>query len=382
MRRHLLLVITSVGLTLVVVEFLLARFFPQKTMDFVLGNRAAMFAESDAFVMAPVPNFQGYERETEYDVAVELNSYGYRQAEFARQTLDQRRILVIGDSFTFGAGVEGEEAYPRLLEGLLDSDYAGRIEVINAGVPGRYVDEYYLELKERGLPLEPDLVLVGFFVGNDIDGPDARTHVWSRVDADGRPLQIDRLDARVEDGNLIRRVKRARWRLPVVRNSHVAQLLYETGRGIVHWIRTPRLKEDSIYQLGYAQATQDVVVRVQDLFLAMAEVSRQQGAEFLVVMIPAREQVYLSQWNGSERFDWSKPQRIFADFFTAHGIRFVDLLPLLRDASVGERVYFRDDGHWTRKGHVIAAHAIAEALDGTDILGPGTKHGGTTFPER
>ena len=46
------------------------------------------------------------------------------------------RILVLGDSFTVGANVRQEEAYPKVLEKRLQSVYGPRIQVVNAGVGG------------------------------------------------------------------------------------------------------------------------------------------------------------------------------------------------------------------------------------------------------
>ena len=130
---------------------------------------------------------------------------------------------------TFGHGVEGEEAWPRALEPVLATRTSRPVEVINAGVDGRWMDEYYLELKDRTLALDPDVVLLGFFIGNDIDGEDARTHDWSAVDARGRPLRIDAPDRCVDRGYRVQCVPQLRWRFPIIRNSHVAQLLFGAG---------------------------------------------------------------------------------------------------------------------------------------------------------
>ena len=377
MGQKVVLFIISLGVTLAAVELMLARFFPQKTMNFLNDNRAAMFIESETLGIALAPSFRGREREAEFDIAIEINSQGYRQPEFEREKGQRPRVLVIGDSFTFGVAVEGEEAYPRVLEQLLKTDAGEKVEVINAGVPARYVDEYYLELRERGLALEPDVVIVGFFVGNDIDGIGALGNVWTRVDENGLPLEIDRPD-RIDDGYLVRRVSRRRWYLPVIRNSHIAQLLYETGRRIHQLVDPPRLKVDSIYEPIYDHATEQLVERVEELFLVMAQVTRESGADFLVVMIPAREQVYAGRWQGGERFDWDKPQRIFTKFFTDADISFIDLLPLFGAAPDGDALYFEDDKHWSSRGHAVAAAAIAQRLDQRGTLRTTTTDPGLT----
>lgn len=67
-----------------------------------------------------------------------------------------RRVLAVGDSFTFCSEVRFEESWPALLEGRLADT-----EVINLGVPGFGLDQAALLLEERIDELRPDVVLVG-----------------------------------------------------------------------------------------------------------------------------------------------------------------------------------------------------------------------------
>ncbi len=75
------------------------------------------------------------------------------------------RVLVLGDSVTFGFGVERAEAFPAQLEARL----AGA-EVLNLGVGGYNPYTEAALLADRGLAYQPDLVLVQFSV-NDLNDP-------------------------------------------------------------------------------------------------------------------------------------------------------------------------------------------------------------------
>ena len=235
--------------------------------------------------------------------------------------------------------MEGEEAWPRALEPVLATRTSRPVEVINAGVDGRWMDEYYLELKDRTLVLDPDVVLLGFFIGNDIDGEDARTHAWSAVDARGRPLRIDAPDRCVDRGYRVQCVPQLRWRFPIIRNSHLAQLLFGAGRAIGEWWAPPQDAQEAIFAPQYEAETQRIVERVEDLFVAMNELCRAHGARFLVVMIAARADRSAAGGRAGPR-DWKKPQRLFSAFFTARGIPFIDLLPVLRAAQAEGRRTF------------------------------------------
>ena len=67
------------------------------------------------------------------------------------------RIVVLGDSFTFGEDVGDDETWPRRLEELMPGT-----EVLNLGVHGYGHDQMLLYLREEGLKYRPDVVVVGF----------------------------------------------------------------------------------------------------------------------------------------------------------------------------------------------------------------------------
>ena len=67
------------------------------------------------------------------------------------------RIVVLGDSFTFGEEVGDEETYSHYLQELLP-----QTEVLNLGVHGYGHDQMLLYLQEEGLRYKPDLVVLGF----------------------------------------------------------------------------------------------------------------------------------------------------------------------------------------------------------------------------
>jgi len=70
------------------------------------------------------------------------------------------RIVVLGDSFTFGEEVSDEETFCSYL-----SERLGQTEVLNLGVHGYGHDQMLLYLEEEGLKYRPDLVILGFVTG-------------------------------------------------------------------------------------------------------------------------------------------------------------------------------------------------------------------------
>jgi hypothetical protein len=70
---------------------------------------------------------------------------------------DKLRILILGDSFTFGDEVSDDETYSYYLQQMLP-----HTEVINMGVHGYGHDQMLILLREEGVKYEPDIVILGF----------------------------------------------------------------------------------------------------------------------------------------------------------------------------------------------------------------------------
>ena len=92
----------------------------------------------------------------------QINSAGYRGPEFEREK-NGYRILALGNSCTFGWGVEEEQTWVRQLDRILGSRLNNdRYEVINAGVPGYSSHQGRIAFAKKLAVLKPDMVLVMF----------------------------------------------------------------------------------------------------------------------------------------------------------------------------------------------------------------------------
>jgi len=109
----------------------------------------------------------------------EINAQGFRDTkDFAQLsgTSDKTRIMVIGDSFVFGATVEAEETFPSVLQAELSDNY----EVFNLGVPGWGVDQMYLAYHQYKDIIEPDIVILAF-IDDDIDRMLESFRIWEKL---------------------------------------------------------------------------------------------------------------------------------------------------------------------------------------------------------
>ncbi|MBV9578536.1 MAG: hypothetical protein JO057_08105 [Chloroflexi bacterium] len=106
---------------------------------------------------------------TEYDEVLKTNSLGMVGPELpATKPPGEFRIVVLGDSYTVGGQVPYEQTFPAVLEKQLHDAGYTNVRIIDAGVGG------YTEYNESGLlkkyvaQLQPDLVVLAAFLGNDI----------------------------------------------------------------------------------------------------------------------------------------------------------------------------------------------------------------------
>ena len=97
----------------------------------------------------PNPNFEDH------------NSLGYRGDEFTIEKPENIfRIVAIGESTTYGFGVNYSLAYPARLQEILHTDYGyNNVEVINGGVIGYTSYEVLTNFQFRILELDPDLII-------------------------------------------------------------------------------------------------------------------------------------------------------------------------------------------------------------------------------
>lgn len=264
----------------------------------------------------------------EFDVAVRIGANGFReQASLPSRSPD---VLVFGDSFGFGWGVEASETFSARLEGELG------IAVWNLSVSGYSVDQELLLFRERArfLPQDvacaPKLVLV-LSCGNDL-----LEALTDRAYGKGKPRfvlahgELELTNVPVREGWLERHSRL--WR-------SLAKSVYER--------RKPE------YTPAENEAGRDLVARMLATF---AREARALGARFVVVTTEDR-------WLGA-RLD-------------GLGVEHFDLeRELAAAAARGDAITFPRDGHWTAAGHALVARLLARELAARRLLEPGASDSG------
>src|SRR5947207_3890326 len=105
-----------------------------------------------------------FDHRPQFMTRIRINDKGLRGKDYPYERVaGKRRVLVLGDSLVFGYGVEQDEVFTDVLEGMLPAT-----EVINAGVSGYGTDQELLWFRSEGVRYRPDLVII-LMCGNDDD---------------------------------------------------------------------------------------------------------------------------------------------------------------------------------------------------------------------
>ena len=101
-------------------------------------------------------------------VGVDINSDGYRnKAVSVNPPEGVTRVMMIGDSLTFGWGVPSNETVSSRLEVLLNDSTGKRsFEVINTGVGNTNTEMQVASFLNRGVLFSPNIVILNYFIND------------------------------------------------------------------------------------------------------------------------------------------------------------------------------------------------------------------------
>jgi lysophospholipase L1-like esterase len=306
------------------------------------------------------PGFRGEYRNAEYRISIAINAQGLRGPDIVSpKPTGTYRVLAVGDSFTFGQGVQYEQAWPEVVE----RRFGRSVEVVNAGWSAGSPVGYDRYLASHGMRYEPDLVLVALFVGNDVVEDLAERQAGDRpIDqVEYASRYITNLQVRIGPVGALREL--ADTLLPnlyELATVAVVKIQYALGAHRTHFDYVLADDEPAELTEGWAQTLRTLG--------GIADRATARGARFGVVLIPFYDQVAGTPYGRG--FTVDRPQRRILASCGERALLCLDLLPALRGSGDPRELYYLKDGHWTVRGHEVAAEAISAWL-ARHGLGPG-----------
>jgi hypothetical protein len=256
---------------------------------------------------------------------------GRDEHDYAR-TPGRARILIFGDSFTFGEEVSDEDTYVAALEQMLPGT-----EVINCGVHGYGHDQMLLYLEEEGLRYRPDVVILGF-VAYDMERNLLKFRDFAKPRFELRAGTLVLENTPVPPPEAVRSAEAFRSKF-----LDLCSMLRE---------RSSRL----------AGEKREASVRLTRALLdAFRKAGSSAGARVVFAYLPVWHEL---DWPGEET---TEGESFLGSYCRDRGAECVDLRPrLLEGARRGE--HLRASGHWNKREHLAAAGGLRDYLLGSGAV--------------
>jgi len=255
-----------------------------------------------------------------------LNSFGCRDKEWTTEEPPGiRRIAFVGDSFTYGWGVEDvADRFTERLQRKFDARDPGRTEVFNVARPGWGTQDQKIPVDNLVTRFDVDEIVL-CYVPNDIEKRLPRDETFDPI----RPPEPVLFDP--DRSCLLDFLYRRIWvpRVPTVRDYH--DWLAAGFEDPVTWDQHQR-------DLG-----------------ELAEICRDHDRTFRVVLLPFLR-------TGGTNFDAKKIHNRLKTFFSSLGVSVADLLPVVQGHDAAKLVVNAGDAHPNATAHALFAEAIWQAF--------------------
>jgi lysophospholipase L1-like esterase len=349
----------------------------------------------------------------EFEYEFKTNDLGIRYPRITpEKSPGDTRVLLIGDSFTEGVGVEADETFGANIENHYNSLSRGEVQFINAGLGGEGPPKFWRVFSNVGLLLDPDGLLICLYANDLMDTPES----LSREDLYRLSPQRQGFDKFAHDllprvynllneaGRIISREMRQSGGFVATVTAHareqgIDEQSIDQWRGALpeELIQASDRSEfnKSLLSMGlfhpdyWSEAINITTPKAEKKYRSMTlilnemvKVAREHDMAIGMVYIPAALQYDPSRhasWNpwviGGVNFreEWltndSEIQRRLVSWAQGKHIPFLDLTTVLREeVDRGSELNYKLDGHWNAAGHRVAGKAIREWIDDYEVF--------------
>jgi len=338
---NLALLIITVTLFFIIFEIILRIILGPGNIQDNKGN--LIFVQDDKLGHKMKPNFTGYLKGIDFNTKINTNSQGYRSFEF--NVNDKNIIFMVGDSMVLGHGVEENETASFLLQDNLNNSHI----VYNLGVPGYGQKQAPIQLK-RMLPLyKPELVILNFYVGNDL--------------ADNCEITPHKIAGTIDENKTaFEKIK------SIIKKSQVVLFLYKSiivpqknPTDLPFHINDPSIEECYNITKQYLSEIKNLTLGYKTkLFMVIIGSEPQTVKEKEKALIKNYEKFDIYRDN-KEKFNLYNINKKILNMCEELSIKCFDLTPIFKEKD-GELILYVKDRHWNREGHKLASQAITEYL--------------------
>ncbi|MFA5031935.1 MAG: SGNH/GDSL hydrolase family protein [bacterium] len=316
-----------------------------------------------------------------YEVRVNSMGLNEREVNFKKEK-NKPRILFLGDSITFGIGVDVDKTFVRIVENLLNFQLSynptlsgiRRVETLNGGVPAYHSWQEIAFLRKIGLKYQPDIVVLDFYL-NDVEPYKSAREIKQFREDKFASLKY-RYNVPLPFKDFLREKSRLYWVGRRVCNLMIAKLFSTT--------QTPRNKKTqdapplpfdkwktdrseflnltyvNRFDWGAPWNSDACYDNFRKYIRELKDLAQKNNFKLVIVFFPVEYQLETT-------FLEDNPQGKFTKIAGEEDVLFLDLLPLMRDCNIRPDSLYFDWCHLTLKGHQFTAEKISQFLREHDI---------------
>jgi lysophospholipase L1-like esterase len=301
------------------------------------------------------------------------DAFGFRNSQpWPRRA----EIVALGDSITFGYGVDEDKAWTHLVQKSLHGS-----RIVNLGLPGAAPQQYLRIYETYGIALRPKVLLVGLFPGNDLKDA-AEFNAWLSSGAGGnydlwRSFRVASPGVQYLLAGLLKRSYLFAF-LNMLRASGAAYgggvrtISFEDGSRLS---LVPGLIEDLAQRARPEKQEFRLVMQTLERLQSLA---REHGTTPVVLLLPMKEEIYLPLLGKERDFD---PSASIREALNVRSINYLDLAPhFRRPAAMGQRLFF-EGWHPNTSGYALIAEIVLSHLK-ENARSYGLKDWDAEFPGR
>ena len=376
-RSWLLMPLLLILLTLALCEALLRFYFhlaPPKNYQLIAPDKAMLhFFETDPSeknaYFSIKPNFDQDFVNHEFQVSVHTNNVGFREnSDYHGEPVD---IAFIGDSFTFGWGVEADERY----SDVVASAYPDQRTLIYT-YPNGHAPINYLAFLQNHPELMPRVLVLGLFAYNDL-AEDTADAIIERDPGTGRILRVGSKSLAItEDGYVYGKGQAppSPWSWQgLLRRTAIGRTLLVAQQELSA-AGNPPVKPSALRALDAGQFDETAHLALGHI-KEIAEMANEHGTTLIVFYIPFASHVgdYPVCQYAADTCELQRQSNALGESLALwaeeQNIHFVDPIDHFRKLEAdGQRLFFEFDAHWTVAGHAAAGQMIIEYLRENQIL--------------